>query len=170
MSKSITATVAGVQLQVAADFSSTPEPITDPTGTACPLELSTGSVIVNGDLGIGITPPLYALHVGQNQTVRIEANANGNTNTDGVMLGLGAPGIFSVDAKGVPAGRFTVTNNGNVGINQPNPQYYLDVNGTMNVTSQISNPGMLSSSSSPDQGSLATVVVDTKTGILYFQN
>ena len=177
MSKSMPG-ISPILLQVPAQFSSTPESIMDSGGNTSPLELSTENVIVNGgNLGIlGSTTtatvfPFYPLHVAENQIVRIEANTTGGTsNTDGVMLGLGAPGIFSVDAEGKAAGRFTVTNNGNVGINQPNPQYKLDVSGTMNVTEQFANPGMPQSSTAPDPATLVTVLVDVKTGILYYQN
>ena len=46
-----------------------------------------------------------------------------------------------------------------------------DIPNTRTVGLLVRNrSGMQPSSSAPDQGSLATVVIDTKTGTLYFQN
>ena len=42
-------------------------------------------------------------------------------------------GNFYVDAPYIPGGRFAVLTNGNVGIDNPDPQYKLDVNGDMNL-------------------------------------
>jgi hypothetical protein len=174
MSKSITATVPGVQLQVANDFSTTPEPVTDPTGTASPLQLSTQSVVVQGGkFGIGTdfltgTAPSFPLHVGVGNTVRFELS-------NGAMLSLGGSGQFSIDAPTKPAQRFIVTDGGNVGINQPNPAYTLDVNGTINATGlhftgQFAIPGIQPESTAPNPQNLEAVYVDTQTGILYYHD
>lgn len=162
MSKSITATVSGIQLQVANDLSTTPEAITDANGTASPLLLSTDNVTVkNGNLGVG-TVPEWPLHVGIGQTVKFEL-------TEGAMFVLGPTGVFGIDSNNTAAGRFIVTDGGLVGINNASPAYTLDVWGTMNVTGQFTNPG-IQAAPTPNPGTLATVLVDTKTGILYFQN
>ena len=165
MSQSVPATIPGVQLQIANDLSATPQPIVDSsTGTLSMLQISTGNIVVTsgGNLGVG-TNPDWPLHVGTGQTVKFELG-------NGALFVLGAPGVFGIDSNDTAAGRFIVTDNGNVGINQPNPTYTLDVWGTMNVTGQFANPGIPSASTAPDPTTLKTVVVDPKTGILYFQN
>src|SRR5262245_5291859 len=93
--ESPTGTVAGVQLQVANDFSATPQAVTDPTGTASPLQVSTGAVIVgnNGKFGIGLTPS-FPMHVAIGDSVRFEL---GGTTAQNAMVSLGAPGLFNID-------------------------------------------------------------------------
>ena len=172
----ITATVPGVQLQVANDFSSSAQTITDPTGAASALQLSTNSAIITSgsQLGIGQAPQ-YPLHVASGDTIRFELG----TNTS--MVSLGAPGAFNVDKVNVPAGRFTVQNSGNVGINQANPQFMLDVNGDINSTGtvhaagltfsgQLAVPGMQGESHAPNPQNLQLVFVDPSTGILYYHD
>ena len=158
MSQSASATVSPVQLQITNDLSATPQPIVDSTGTASALELSTGNIVVSpgGNLGIG-TNPVWPLHVGAGQTVRFEM-------TNGALFVLGAPGVFAIDKENIAAGRFVVDDNGNVGINQPNPTSMLEVNGT------FANPAIQPHSSAPSGDNFATVTVDTKTGVFYYQD
>jgi len=161
-------TVPGVQLQVAGDFSSggAAQAVTDPTGTASALQLSeTAAIIQNGaggQLGIGGAPS-YPLHVAINKTVRFEMGAN-------TLFSLGAPGVMNVDAINVPGGRLTVQNNGNVGIGQSNPQYTLDVGGTIHSSRGIVVQGMLGESSAPAGANLQALYVDVNTGIIYYHD
>jgi len=155
---------AGVGLEIATDLSPTPETVGDKKGNESPLEISTNDVIVSsGNLGIGTnfgvgTNPIWPLHVGVSKTARFElTDAN-------AMVSLGAPGAFNVDAINVPGGRFTITNDGNVGISQANPQYRLEVNGT------FANPSIQPMSSAPSSASLKQVYVDTTTGVFYYQS
>ena len=164
MSKAVTGSAAGVQLQVANDLSTTPEPITDSAGNASPLELSTTNVIVNGgNFGVGTTAPAWPLHVGTGQTVKFEL-------ADGAMFVLGSPGVFGIDGPNTAAGRFIVDDSGNVGINQAAPAYTLDVGGTINATGQLANPGIQPASSAPNPLALQTVSVDQATGIFYYND
>jgi hypothetical protein len=161
-------TVPGVQLQVAGDFSSggAPQTVTDPTGTASALQLSETTAIIQnasgGKLGIGGAPG-YPLHVAQNNTVRFEMGAT-------ALFSLGAPGVMNVDAVNVTGGRLTVQNNGNVGISQANPQYTLDVGGTIHSTRGIVVQGMLGESTAPAGANLQAVYVDVNTGIFYYHD
>ena len=162
--------IAGVQLQVANELSATPQPVTDTDGSQSGLQLSTSNTIISPGtkLGVANASPQYPLHVGMNSTVRFELGQQS-------MLSLGGQGVFNIDAVNVPAGRFTVANNGNVGINRVSPQSTLDVNGTvsatnLNFTGQLSVPGMKGESTAPPTANLQLVFIDTTTGILYYHD
>jgi hypothetical protein len=128
----------------------------DSDGNQSLLQLSTTAV------GVGIAPS-YPLHVGSGSSVRLEMGGN-------TTLSLGAPGTFSIDQISVPGGRFVVMNNGNAGFGQPNPQYTVDVSGTLNVTSRVTFSGLPGTNSAPSSANLVGVYVDTNTGQLYFNN
>jgi hypothetical protein len=162
------ASVPGIQLQVPQPLDSTPQNVEDSDGNDSALQLTVapGPVIVTTQLGIDITPQ-NALHVGSDQTVRFELGASN-------ALSLGGAGMLSVDAPNIPSGRFVVTNTGNVGINQPNPQYTLDVNGTvnaagLNLSGSVAFPGMLSESQAGG-ATLQIVYIDPQTGTLYYND
>lgn len=146
-------------LAVATQLGPTPQPIQDQEGDASPLEIGTNSVVISGkaNFGIGITPE-FPLHVGSDCTARFELGENS-------QLSLGGQGVFNVDAVNVPAGRFTVTNNGNVGINQANPGYQLDVNGPIHGTLLY----LSELPPAPAGISLKSVVYSPINGILYYQ-
>ena len=151
---------AAITLGVATPLNSTPQEIQDQDGNGSSLGIGTNSVVIaaKADFGIGVVPQV-PLHVGTNCSARFELGS------DDAMVSLGAPGAFNVDAVGVTAGRFTVTNGGNVGINQANPAYNLDVNGTIHGT-------MLYLSDLPaasNSANLKTVLYDPILGILYYQ-
>jgi hypothetical protein len=77
-------------------------------------------------VGIGTTAPAYKLHV-------IEPGFNGlRVETDtgfGTVASFGGLGDFQIDASGVPGGRFTVREDGTVGIGTNTPQAKLQVQG-----------------------------------------
>jgi hypothetical protein len=78
------------------------------------------TVLKNGYVGIGKTPA-NKLDIGPGM-VRIDGpDVPGN-----VALSLGGYGDLQVDAFGVPGGRFIVKENGNVGIDNPSPNFPLN--------------------------------------------
>ncbi len=81
----------------------------------------TGVQVINNNVGIGISSPAVALHA--NGTIRSE--------TGGFSAGGTAPVL--VDAPFITGGRLAILANGNVGINNPNPQTNLDVSGTISA-------------------------------------
>ena len=147
-------------LQVPDDINATPQTVTDKDGDPTPLQLATSAVIVNsgGKLGIGTTAPQVPLHTGPDSGVRFELGSSAN-------FSIGGTGMLSVDAPGVPSGRFVVTNHA-VGINQPDPQFNLDVNGIIR-TLQLVVMQMRPESTKPPGTRLLNVLIDTNTGILY---
>jgi len=103
--------------------------INRPTGGAMWFREGNGSQMVlasGGRLGLGTLNPGYLLHV--NGDIRGET---------GLSLGGNAPIV--VDAPGVVGGRLAVLANGNVGINNPNPQATLDVAGGVNASTLVTN-------------------------------
>lgn len=104
--------------------------------------LTAAGATVNGPLTVnGATSTVYVKNtVAIGTGLRIEG-----TNAQ-PSLSLGGTGVFNVDAPNIVGGRFTVQNNGNVGINRPNPSATLDVNGNLAVTGQVSLSGNLISS------------------------
>ena len=166
-----TASIPGVHLQVAKDFSVTQpiQPVTDPEGQPSCLQLSYSTAIIQnnvpsqkGALGINTTPT-SALHVGAASSVRFEL---GTSN----QFSMGGAGVVNVDAPDIVGGRFTIKNDGKVGIKKPNPEAELDVNGTIKATGltfsgPLAVPGM--------QGvqaltGLKPVYINPTTGMLYY--
>jgi hypothetical protein len=80
---------------------------------------STGNGYFYGNLGVGVISPLSKLQVGTGG-VRFEGPASANS--DVPALSMGGFGDLQVDAPGAPGGRFTIKENGNVGIGHINPQ------------------------------------------------
>jgi hypothetical protein len=81
------------------------------------------TVLNNGNVGIGVSPS-SAVHVAVDKSVRIELGAN-------QKLSLGGNGTLEVDAPNVFGGRFTVAENGNVGIGVAEPGAKLEVRGAV---------------------------------------
>jgi hypothetical protein len=81
----------------------------------------------DGNVGVGTTQPGYPLHVGAGKTLRIEGGVNASDAA--AYLSFGGNGAFSIDASGVPGGRFMVNNAGNVGIGTATPGARLQVVG-----------------------------------------
>lgn len=171
-------TAPGVGLQVASDFSpgGSPQAVTDPAGNASALQLSETAAVIqngpNGQLGIGMAPQ-FPLHVAINKSVRFELGGS-------AQFSLGAPGVVNVDKQNGVGGRFTIQNNGNVGINQANPQFILDVGGTMHVAGEILTSGSIVSgngivlqnmqpeSKAPSGANLQALYMDVNSGIVYY--
>ena len=98
------------------------------------------TVLENGNVGIGtgtsitFTPatPTFRLEVidSSNTGLRVQTNATGGT-----VASFGGNGAFQIDGPGAPGGRFTVLENGNVGIDTSGPLGRLQV-----VTANDTNP------------------------------
>ncbi len=88
------------------------------------------SILNNGNVGIGTTSPAAQLAIssGASTALRIDANANVSA------LNIGGTGDVNVDAPGITGGRFTIKNNGNIGIGTASPTEKLHIN-------NFSNPG-----------------------------
>ncbi len=86
------------------------------------------SVLTNGNIGIGNSNPSYKLHLGtDNSGLRIEGPAA--PGSGGSALSIGGTGDIVVDQPGIVGGRFTIKENGNVGIGTAAPTTKLEVNG-----------------------------------------
>lgn len=154
----------GDGLEIAAKLGPAAQPIQDQEGDSSPLQIGTNSVVIaNGaSFGFGIVPQ-FPVHVAPDYTVRFELGANS-------QLQLGGQGAFNVDAVNVTAGRFTVTNSGNVGINQANPQYKLDVNGEIHSSGGLNVIGLAPVSQAPNGENLCSLFYDPTTGCFYYQS
>lgn len=91
-----------------------------------------GTGLIGDRLGVGTGSPTFKMElIDQSNTgLRVQTNAVGGT-----VASFGGNGAFRVDASGTPGGRFTVLENGNVGIGTNSPQYRLDVAGQMRLNS-----------------------------------
>lgn len=97
---------------------------------------------IGNNLGVGTTTPSFKLHVidPSSNGLRVQSNIAG-----GYVASFGGVGEFGVDAPGVPAGRFRITENGNVGIGATFSDSRLTVSGSGIVRSSInsdSNAGL----------------------------
>jgi hypothetical protein len=80
-------------------------------------------------VGIGPTfAPAYQLDVEAPDKYGLRV---GTITPGGTAVSIGGVGSFEVDSPGVPAGRFVIQENGNVGISNTNPGSKLTVNGTV---------------------------------------
>jgi hypothetical protein len=95
-----------------------------PSGAAMTID-TTGRV----GIGAGLTPA-FPLHV------------SGEIRGEG-GLSLSSTGPFNVDKAFVPGGRLTILPNGNVGINNANPQSILDVSGSVNIAQSLNSSGSI---------------------------
>jgi len=85
-----------------------------------------------GNLGIGTSTPAHPLHLAGGKMLRIEGGSSSSDSAP--YLSFGGYGAFSIDAPGVPSGRFVVQNSGNVGIGTATPSTTLHVNGDLTVS------------------------------------
>ena len=155
---------AGDKLEVPGPIKPAPQPIQDEEGDTSPLQIGTNSVVIasGASFGFGIVPQ-FPVHVAPDYTVRFELGPNS-------QLQLGGQGAFNVDAPNVPAGRFTVASGGNVGINQANPQFALDVNGEIHSTGGLLVTGLATVSQAPNAENLCSLFYDPTTGGFYYQS
>ena len=69
----------------------------------------------NGNIGIGVSNPLYKLHLGTNNSgLRIEGPAAASSG--GVALSIGGTGDVVIDKPGQVGGRLTIKENGAIGV------------------------------------------------------
>jgi len=109
--------------------------------------VSTGGLVasnafIQNHIGIGTSSPAYPLDVNGNMNISGGLRANGSSGTSGQVLtssGGGAMSWSTVSGGGSSVWSESSGNayrsSGNIGINTNNPQYKLDVNGTVNATS-----------------------------------
>ncbi len=77
------------------------------------------------NVGIGTTTPAYKLHIGAAANgLRIEGPATAATGA--ASLSIGGTGKIEIDKPGMPGGRLTILENGNIGIGEPNPGFPLN--------------------------------------------
>jgi hypothetical protein len=75
------------------------------------------------NVGIGVVNPTYKLHVGNaTDGLRVEGPAISGGNA----LSIGGLGNVVIDKPGTVGGRFTILENGNTGIGEPNPGFPLN--------------------------------------------
>jgi hypothetical protein len=86
----------------------------------------------SGNVGIGNPSPAYPLHLAVGKALRIEGGSSSSDSA--AYFSFGGNGAFSIDAPGVPSGRFVVQNSGNVGIGTATPSNTLHVSGDVTVS------------------------------------
>ena len=108
----------------------------------------------NGNVGIGVPSPNYKLHIGPSSSgLRVEGPAA----VGGIAISIGGLGDLQIDKPGTVGGRFIVKDNGNVGINNNNPVYKLDVNGDINATGQVRVNGIALTSDASFKQNISTI-------------
>ncbi len=88
------------------------------------------TVLENGRVGIGTVPPIYRLDVfdQSNAGFRVRTNISGGT-----VASFGGFGNFLIDSTATSGGRFSVLENGSVGIGTNSPTYKLYVSDSSNA-------------------------------------
>lgn len=97
-----------------------------------------GNGVFSGNLGVGTSSPNFKFEVidGSNTGLRVQTNATGGT-----VASFGGTGAFRVDASGVIGGRFSILENGNIGLGTNNPLFNLHVVG-QNIRVEGNNSGV----------------------------
>lgn len=127
--------------------------ISNSTAIGANASASTSNVVVLGSIagtngatadtrvGIGTTAPNFKLQVVDPLSTGLRVQTN---STGGTVASFGGNGAFQVDSTGVAGGRFTVLENGNVGIGDATPSSKLSVSGTGSASTalEISNGGI----------------------------
>lgn len=103
-------------------------------GTDTPSKLLTvqGSVLLDAGNQNAGSPDSAALLLGTNTKVGLSSNRVGGTNVNGLDFWTNN------------VNRFSITNSGYIGINDPTPSYPLDVNGSIRTTGSIYSNAVLS--------------------------
>ncbi|MGQ0541597.1 MAG: tail fiber domain-containing protein [Blastocatellia bacterium] len=106
------------------------------TSNAGPVATFSTGGSASGKVGIGLSNPTFKLHVIDPTAngLRVQANTAG-----GYVASFGGVGEFGVDAPGVPAGRFRITELGNVGIGATFSDSKLTVSGAGIVRASINS-------------------------------
>ncbi len=112
-------------------------------GSTGPWQLNGSTAhYTGGNVGIGTSFSTHRLSVqDSNNGLRVQTD-----NPGGALASFGGFGTFMIDAPGTAGGRFSLLENGNVGVGTSTPSFKLDVNGTINAT-EISRNGVPFSSS-----------------------
>jgi hypothetical protein len=99
------------------------------------LGVSAQNILKLGNAGnVGIGPTLFPAYKFEVESAGQYGLRVGTGTADGIALSVGGFGSLEVDANGIPAGRFIVKENGNVGIGIRNPTSKLTVAGTVEST------------------------------------
>jgi hypothetical protein len=85
-------------------------------------------IFIAGCVGINVVPNGPGLRLASDSVLRVEGASSGEATPDNFGISLGGRGSFRIDAPGIGAGRFNVTNAGTVGIGVTSPGYMLDIN------------------------------------------
>jgi hypothetical protein len=81
------------------------------------------------NVGIATTAPTARLHIGSANVTSFRVEGPSQTGTGAAAGSFGGLGNFNIDAPGIVGGRFTVKENGRVGIGTNFPDNMLSVNG-----------------------------------------
>ncbi|MEZ5428346.1 MAG: tail fiber domain-containing protein [Pyrinomonadaceae bacterium] len=97
-----------------------------------------GNAVFSGNLGIGTTTPNFKFELidSSNTGLRVQTNVTGGT-----VASFGGFGAFRVDAPGISGGRFSILENGNVGIGNNAPTQKLSVTGNGAFTGNLTASG-----------------------------
>lgn len=116
------------------------------------------SLTGDGKVGIGTINPSSKLHIKGGAAEKIKLEGNGNSIGfynifDGSQLGLLGLSGFGIQLATLPSTNYpirfytngnevmTLSENGNIGINNFNPAYKLDINGSINITNSFTVSG-----------------------------
>lgn len=86
------------------------------------------------NVGIATTAPTARLHIGSANVTSFRVEGPSQAGTSAAAASFGGLGNFNIDAPGIVGGRFTVKENGRVGIGTNSPDNTLSVSGTADKT------------------------------------